>query len=80
MNRGTEALAAGLGPQLAGEKITINGRIVTVIKQLGEGAQLVLNSFAYCIFPQFLFSLLQYFVRKTFVLLFIYAAHPISQL
>jgi len=37
MQRGTEAQSGGLGPQLAGEKITINGRVVTVMKQLGEG-------------------------------------------
>jgi len=37
MQRGTEASAGGLGPQLAGEKLTINGRVVTVVKQLGEG-------------------------------------------
>eukprot|EP00566_Odontella_aurita_P024350 CAMPEP_0113581132 /NCGR_PEP_ID=MMETSP0015_2-20120614/31091_1 /TAXON_ID=2838 /ORGANISM="Odontella" /LENGTH=109 /DNA_ID=CAMNT_0000485463 /DNA_START=307 /DNA_END=634 /DNA_ORIENTATION=+ /assembly_acc=CAM_ASM_000160 len=28
---------SGLGPQLAGEKITVNSRTVSVVKQLGEG-------------------------------------------
>lgn len=37
MSRAGESQSGGLGPQLVGEKITINGRLVTVMKQLGEG-------------------------------------------
>ena len=37
MQRVGESLGS-LGPQLAGEKIAVNRRVVTVVKQLGEGA------------------------------------------
>ena len=37
MQRGTEQAATGLGPQLAGEKIHVNKRSLSVIRQLGEG-------------------------------------------
>ena len=37
MQRGAEALSGGLGPQLAGEKINVNRRVVSVVRQLGEG-------------------------------------------
>jgi len=37
MQRGGDSLTSCLGPQLAGEKIAVNHRTVTVVKQLGEG-------------------------------------------
>jgi len=37
MQRGTEQAASGLGPQLAGEKIHVKKRSLSVIRQLGEG-------------------------------------------
>lgn len=37
MQRGTDSSAGGLGPQLVGEKIIINRRVTSVVRQLGEG-------------------------------------------
>ena len=39
MQRGSENTSGGggLGPQLVGEKLTVNRRNVSVIRQLGEG-------------------------------------------
>lgn len=34
---GSDGSGGGLGPQLAGEKISVNNRVVSVVKQLGEG-------------------------------------------
>ena len=38
MQRGLDA-SGGLGPQLVGEKINVNRRVVSVVRQLGEGAR-----------------------------------------
>lgn len=37
MQRGNDTTPGELGPQLVGEKITINRRVTSVIRQLGEG-------------------------------------------
>lgn len=37
MQRGADSSAGGLGPQLVGEKIVINRRAISVVRQLGEG-------------------------------------------
>jgi hypothetical protein len=38
MQRGSESIGGGgLGPQLVGEKISVNRRAVSVLRQLGEG-------------------------------------------
>jgi|AntRauTorckE5430_2_1112549.scaffolds.fasta_scaffold10283_4 hypothetical protein len=37
MQRGVDLATGGLGPQLVGEKITVNRRVTSVIRQLGEG-------------------------------------------
>jgi hypothetical protein len=41
MQRGSDSLG-GLGPQLVGERIHVNRRVTSVIRQLGEGTILTL--------------------------------------
>ncbi len=46
----------GLGPQLVGEKINVNRRIVSVIRQLGEGMVIYyILSILYCILSYIFF-------------------------
>ena len=40
MQRGSDN-SGGLGPQLVGEKIAVNRRVVSVVRQLGEGKHVV---------------------------------------
>ena len=37
MQRGADSCTGGLGPQLVGEKITVNRRVTSVVRQVGEG-------------------------------------------
>lgn len=43
MQRGGDSSNGGLGPQLVGEKITINRRITSVARQLGEGEKRIIH-------------------------------------
>ena len=50
MQRGSDALG-GLGPQLVGERIHVNRRMTSVIRQLGEGTVLnLIDSHLECFF------------------------------
>ena len=49
MQRGSDH-SGGLGPQLVGEKIVVNRRVVSVVRQLGEGAFVVCIHCQGCLF------------------------------
>ena len=46
MQRGSDN-SGGLGPQLVGEKIAVNRRVVSVVRQLGEGNNKFTIAFRY---------------------------------